>query len=608
MKQERRLHPRLSLPLESHYCLDGDDEERAATILNLSAGGAALEVVRELAVGAHLDFRFLLPASGENPSTPILARAEVVRTERTGERDDGSGFVAGLKFVELGEDSFRKIQQFVYARLTKGRPAPKTLAGRQTGRAAEPPKHPIESPAESETGKLRRELARRTREFAAREERLKQQIIELTNREVHHQDRMRAAEASLATAKARTQELRQALAERDLHLTEFEGAQRELGSRLDEAQGAREALTGELDRLAAARREEFAVLQEKLETAAGRESSFRERIGELESESVARRRYLEELENQSFQLREEGRELRGQLDTARSDLERERKNSQEVESALRAELLRATAAAEQRVTLAPEPSVAATRRAEAREQPIPADELLLEPDPAEEKRTTSSSPTRRGVGSIAAGIFLGAAGLALLSLSPLGERIRSATGPKRSTARAAPVGTVEQSELRERLADSSVSRVAAVKLETADRSITTDTEPSSETDPDQPASNGTEATTPPPVEVVHDWARAWSEQRTDDYLAFYAADFIPVNGMDRDAWEAHRRDRIERPSSIAVTVEHLREGEIRDGWVDVVFEQTYEADTYRDRVRKTLVLVLQNEGWRIVGESTEPLG
>lgn len=106
------------------------------------------------------------------------------------------------------------------------------------------------------------------------------------------------------------------------------------------------------------------------------------------------------------------------------------------------------------------------------------------------------------------------------------------------------------------------------------------------------------------ADVVERWARAWSDQRVEDYLAFYAADFAPDNGMSRGDWERYRRDRIGSPEFIKVEVailDSLTEGE---DLARITFLQAYESDTYRDQVTKTLTLVRRDEGWKILEEKS----
>ncbi len=102
------------------------------------------------------------------------------------------------------------------------------------------------------------------------------------------------------------------------------------------------------------------------------------------------------------------------------------------------------------------------------------------------------------------------------------------------------------------------------------------------------------------------WAAAWSGQRVEDYLAFYAADFRPPDGLDRPAWEAQRRGRLTRPRSIEVEVGNL---EVRiDGPERAVarFSQSYRSDLFADRVTKVLELGRRDGLWKIVSERAEP--
>lgn len=102
--------------------------------------------------------------------------------------------------------------------------------------------------------------------------------------------------------------------------------------------------------------------------------------------------------------------------------------------------------------------------------------------------------------------------------------------------------------------------------------------------------------------AVREWARAWQEQRVDDYLSSYAADFQPVGGVSRDDWEALRRTRVSKPRFIELTIEGLRIEEVGANRVRAHFRQTYRSDTYADATEKTLDLVRQEEQWLILAE------
>jgi hypothetical protein len=112
---------------------------------------------------------------------------------------------------------------------------------------------------------------------------------------------------------------------------------------------------------------------------------------------------------------------------------------------------------------------------------------------------------------------------------------------------------------------------------------------------------------PPAAEAVRAWARAWSEQRVDDYLSSYSKEFVPPDDLSRSEWEAYRRERLLAPASITLTLEALSEEEIETERARVTFDQSYETATYSDKVRKTVLLVWEDESWKIAVEESEPL-
>ena len=107
---------------------------------------------------------------------------------------------------------------------------------------------------------------------------------------------------------------------------------------------------------------------------------------------------------------------------------------------------------------------------------------------------------------------------------------------------------------------------------------------------------------PEPLDVVREWALAWSEKRIDDYLSFYASSFQPFGGMSRQAWEDLRRQRIERHAWIQVQVMLAQRRLTGDNESEVSFVQAYRSDGYHDRVKKVIRLVVEEGRWRIVEE------
>ena len=104
------------------------------------------------------------------------------------------------------------------------------------------------------------------------------------------------------------------------------------------------------------------------------------------------------------------------------------------------------------------------------------------------------------------------------------------------------------------------------------------------------------------IGAVNAWARAWSAQDVDGYLAAYADDFEPGGGMSRSAWQNLRRQRVSAPSQIAVTVRAPEIVRLSSNAARVSFLQVYESDTYADRTNKVLELRRDGGQWRITRE------
>jgi len=103
-------------------------------------------------------------------------------------------------------------------------------------------------------------------------------------------------------------------------------------------------------------------------------------------------------------------------------------------------------------------------------------------------------------------------------------------------------------------------------------------------------------------EAVQNWARAWSERHVDDYLSFYSADFSPASGVTRALWEASRRDRLRSQGAIRVAVVSLEVEEVSPTEMRATFTQSYQSDRFRDRVRKTLLMLWHDDAWKIAEE------
>jgi hypothetical protein len=106
------------------------------------------------------------------------------------------------------------------------------------------------------------------------------------------------------------------------------------------------------------------------------------------------------------------------------------------------------------------------------------------------------------------------------------------------------------------------------------------------------------------VARVEAWAEAWARQDVDGYLGAYAADYSGAAGLSPQQWAAVRRQRVERPRSIEVTLQDLEVELCAARRARLSFTQHYRSDTYHDRVRKELRLSRPEKTWMIIEERT----
>ena len=102
------------------------------------------------------------------------------------------------------------------------------------------------------------------------------------------------------------------------------------------------------------------------------------------------------------------------------------------------------------------------------------------------------------------------------------------------------------------------------------------------------------------------WAAAWSAQNVDAYLGYYAEDFRPADSMPRSVWESQRRDRIESPEHIEVSIQDAVVQAESDERVQVSFVQQYRSDNYSDQTNKEITLLRVDGSWKIVSETALP--
>jgi len=105
-------------------------------------------------------------------------------------------------------------------------------------------------------------------------------------------------------------------------------------------------------------------------------------------------------------------------------------------------------------------------------------------------------------------------------------------------------------------------------------------------------------------QTVLDWASVWSAQDINAYLSYYASDFTPPDGRSINQWRDLRRQRLSAPGAIRVVVSDLVVEMLGSEHAQATFTQVYSSDVYNDRVKKTLLLKLEENKWLITLEKT----
>jgi tetratricopeptide (TPR) repeat protein len=101
------------------------------------------------------------------------------------------------------------------------------------------------------------------------------------------------------------------------------------------------------------------------------------------------------------------------------------------------------------------------------------------------------------------------------------------------------------------------------------------------------------------LKAINGWAQAWSTKNANTYLAYYASDFDPPGAESRADWEKARRERIEAPKSISVSIDSPKVTMRGATEAAVSFRQNYRSDRLKSTRRKTLEMVKTEKGWQI---------
>ncbi len=100
------------------------------------------------------------------------------------------------------------------------------------------------------------------------------------------------------------------------------------------------------------------------------------------------------------------------------------------------------------------------------------------------------------------------------------------------------------------------------------------------------------------------WVTAWSDKDVSAYLSHYAGDFKPEGRMSRQHWRRDRKRRISKPAFIKVRISKVRIHLNDPDHATAHFTQSYQSNTYSDRVTKTLTFKKVDAKWLITSETT----
>lgn len=105
-------------------------------------------------------------------------------------------------------------------------------------------------------------------------------------------------------------------------------------------------------------------------------------------------------------------------------------------------------------------------------------------------------------------------------------------------------------------------------------------------------------------QAVKAWAKAWSSQDVEAYLASYSDDFDPGRNQSLSSWKSDRKIRLRKPSYIKISLKNIKVNMHGNSYAVVRFQQRYESNTYADSVGKELVLRKYDSVWLITQEKS----
>lgn len=105
---------------------------------------------------------------------------------------------------------------------------------------------------------------------------------------------------------------------------------------------------------------------------------------------------------------------------------------------------------------------------------------------------------------------------------------------------------------------------------------------------------------------VGSWKKAWEQKDLMAYISHYDKNFMS-GGMDLRAWEKHKANLNKKYRAIKIEISKMKLVKKSRRSAEVRFKQSYTADAYRDLGIKKLMLVKEENHWKIKKETWRPL-
>jgi hypothetical protein len=106
------------------------------------------------------------------------------------------------------------------------------------------------------------------------------------------------------------------------------------------------------------------------------------------------------------------------------------------------------------------------------------------------------------------------------------------------------------------------------------------------------------------IYALETWKNAWRAADVPRYLAAYSRRFTPPDTMSLADWKKKRAESLTRPKFIRLEIRDPVIEMLSDSQLRITFTQSFESNTFRDAVIKTLTMEKEEDGWKIVEERT----